>query len=230
MRNRGNMNLVHIENYEVKTSRTDQKIPVVNGVHLHSIYNPFKEAEALIEKNLTSLETKKEVLVLGLGFAYHINELIETMSKIHGDNNFKIVVIEPNIQVYNDCIELDLLNKKNVIVYAGFTSAELYSDSDLVHFLLKKPTVIAHPPSFNLYQLYFKEVLSFVAPSKIGESIQFLNNAKVKDYLRNYNQEMTFKEICTTSIAEKHKFEDMDFLAMALNEMTKGSVNTNNNK
>jgi hypothetical protein len=41
---------------------------------------------------------------------------------------------------------------------------------------------------------------------------------------------MTFKEICTTSIAEKHKFEDMDFLAMALNEMTKGSVNTNNNK
>lgn len=224
------MNLVHIENYEIKTSRTEQKIPVVNGVHLHSIYNPFKEAEALIEKNLSSLETKREILVLGLGFAYHINELIETMTKIHGDNGFRIVVIEPNIQVYNDCIELDLLNKKNVIVYAGFSSAELYSDSDLVHFLLKKPTVIAHPPSFNLYQLYFKEVLSFVAPSKIGESIQFLNNSKVKDYLRNFNQDMTFKEISSTSIAEKHKFEEMDFLAMALNEMTKGSINNNTNK
>jgi len=224
------MNLVHIENYEIKTSRTEQKIPVVNGVHLHSIYNPFKEAEALIEKNLSSLESKREVLVLGLGFAYHINELIETMTKLHGDNNFRIVVIEPNIQVYNDCIELDLLNKKNVIVYAGFTSPELYSDSDLVHFLLKKPTVIAHPPSFNLYQLYFKEVLSFVAPSKIGESIQFLNNSEVKEYLRNFNQEMTFKEISSTSIAEKHKFEEMDFLAMALNEMTKGSSNTNPTK
>ena len=47
------MNLVHIENYEIKTSRTEQKIPVVNGVHLHSIYNPFKEAEALIEQNLS---------------------------------------------------------------------------------------------------------------------------------------------------------------------------------
>lgn len=223
------MNLIHIENYEIKTSRTDQKIPVVNGVHLHSIYNPFKEAEALIEKNLSNLENKREVLVLGLGFAYHVNELIEIMSKIHSDNNFKIVVIEPNIQVYNDCIELDLLNKKNVIVYAGFTSAELYSDSDLVHFLLKKPTVIAHPSSFNLYQLYFKEVLSFVAPSKIGESIQFLNNSKVKDYLRNFNQEMTFKEISSTSIAEKHKFEEMDFLAMALNEMTKTSINNNQN-
>jgi hypothetical protein len=32
--------------YEIKTSRNGLTVPVVNGIHLHSIYNPIKEAEA----------------------------------------------------------------------------------------------------------------------------------------------------------------------------------------
>ncbi|MBY0413323.1 MAG: hypothetical protein K2Q18_04125, partial [Bdellovibrionales bacterium] len=149
-----------ISSFEIKTSRTEQKVPVVNGVHLHSIYNPYKEAENLINTHSLSLENKNEVLILGLGFGYHVNYAIEKLTEMYG-NNFKVIVIEPSLQVHQECIGLDLLNKKNVLVYSGFTAKELYSDLDLIHFLLRKPAMIAHPASFNLYQAYFKSFLTF---------------------------------------------------------------------
>lgn len=212
-----------ISSYEVKTSRTEQKVPVVNGVHLHSIYNPFKEAENLIHSNLETLRTKNEVLVLGLGFAYHVNYLIEKMTELHG-NNFKIVVIEPNHDVHEDCLKLDLLNKKNVLVYSGFTANELYSDLDLIHFLLRKPAMLAHPASFNLYQMYFKTFLTFEAPVKLGDILRFTEIREVKSYLQLFNPESTMNEALFEELPKKDQFNTMDFLAMALGEMTKGST------
>lgn len=211
-----------ISSYEVKTSRTEQKVPVVNGVHLHSIYNPFKEAETLISSNLDALTNKNEVLILGLGFGYHVNYAIEKLTEIHG-SNFKIIVIEPNLQVHQDCLNLDLLNKKNVLVYSGFTAQELYSDLDLIHFLLRKPAMIAHPASFNLYQLYFKTFLTFEAPTKLSEIVNFTEVSEVKKYLNNFEPNNTFEEAFYAQLPKKEQFNSMDFLAMALVEMTKKS-------
>lgn len=217
------MNLPKITSYEVKTSRTEQKVPVVNGVHLHSIYNPFKEAESLVESQLEALKSKNEVLVLGLGFAYHVNAIIEKLEEFHG-NNFKIIVVEPNIEVYEDCLAGDLLNKKNVLVYAGFTSNELYSDLDFVHFLLRKPAMIAHPPSFNLYQYYFKTILTFEAPKTVGNIIEFIETTEVRNYLNRFKHDETLENILYNQIPQKKSFTQSDFLAMALVEMTKKSI------
>lgn len=211
-----------ISSYEVKTSRTQQKVPVVNGVHLHSIYNPFKEAETLINNNLESITNKNEVLILGLGFGYHVNYAIEKMTELHG-NNFKIIVIEPNHQVHQDCIALDLLNKKNVLVYSGFTAEELYRDLDLIHFLLRKPAMIAHPASFNLYQMYFKTFLTFEAPTQLDEISKFTEVREVKNYFKTFDSNNTFETAFYTTLPQKEQFNSMDFLAMALVEMTKRS-------
>jgi hypothetical protein len=217
------MNLPQISSYEVKTSRTEQKVPVVNGVHLHSIYNPFKEAETLIDSHIEILKTKNEVLILGLGFAYHVNYIIEKLTEFHG-SNYKIVVIEPAPQVHQDCLEFGLLNKKNVLVYSGFTSNELYSDIELVNFLLKKPAMIAHPPSFNLYQYYFKTFLTFEAPIQIEEIIKFTEVQEVKKYLQSFDKLMSFEDAIYQGLPLKKNFTSMDFLAMAMVEMTKGSL------
>ncbi|MGZ3787434.1 MAG: hypothetical protein ACXVLQ_02860 [Bacteriovorax sp.] len=214
------MSLPKITSYEVKTSRTGQKVPVVNGVHLHSIYNPDKEAEGLISAQIEALKNKNEVLILGLGFAYHVNAVIEKLSQFHGDN-FKIIVIEPNIQVYEDCIAFELLNKKNVLIYSGFNSNELYSDLDLVHFLLKKPAMIAHPPSFNLYQNYFKDILTFEAPKKISSILPFVESAEIKKYLGRFDPESTLENVLYNEIPKQNQFDQADFLAMALVEMTR---------
>lgn len=216
------MSLPKITSYEVKTSRTEQKIPVVNGVHLHSIYNPSKEAEAIVSAQLETLKNKNEVLILGLGFAYHVNAVIDTLIQFHGDD-FKVIVIEPNIQVYNDCVALNLLSKKNVLVYSGFNPNELYSDLDLIHFLLRKPAMIAHPPSFNLYQNYFKKILTFEAPQSINGIMDFVSAPEVKKYLQGFNSNSTLEEVLYNEIPAQNQFGPMDFLAMALVEMTKGS-------
>jgi hypothetical protein len=216
------MNLPIITSYEVRTSRTDQKVPVVNGVHLHSIYNPFKEAESLVQGQIESLKIKNEVLILGLGFAYHVNEIIEKLTVFHGDN-FKVIIIEPNIQVYEDCINFDLLNKKNVLIYSGFNPNELYSDLDLVHFLLRKPAMIAHPPSFNLYQYYFKTILTFEAPKSIGAILDFVESSEIKNYLGQFSPDETMTEVIFNQIPQKQQLSEIDFLAMALVEMTKKS-------
>ena len=60
------MSLPNITSYEIKHSRTEQKVPIVNGVHLHSIYNPDKEAESLLNAQIENLKNKNEVLILGL--------------------------------------------------------------------------------------------------------------------------------------------------------------------
>lgn len=216
------MSLPKIQSYEVKNSRTDQKVPVVNGVHLHSIYNPFKEAQALVEKYADQLAHKNEVLILGLGFAYHVNEIINYMTRVHGDN-FRIVIIEPNAQIYHDCLNLELLNKKNVLVYSGFLPQELYSDIDLIHFLLRKPAVIAHPPSFNLYQDYFKEVLTFEAPKKIEAIQEYLTSNEVKRYLAALEPHETFDNFLYSDLPGRTEMKGFDFLCMALSEMTKNA-------
>lgn len=216
------MSFLKITSYEVKTSRTNQKVPVVNGVHLHSIYNPTKEADALVEAQLESLKNKNEVLILGLGFAYHVNAIIEKLQFFHGDD-FKVIVIDPNINVYEDCLDLNLLNKKNVLIYSGFTSKELYSDLDLIHFLLRKPAMIAHPPSFNLYQNYYKNILTFEAPQTIKEILGFVSSEEIKSYLSNFDSSITLEEIIYGQVPNKNQFAEFDFLAMALFEMTKKS-------
>ena len=211
-----------ISSYEIKTSRTEQKVPVVNGVHLHSIYNPFKEAENFVNSNLETLRNKNEVLILGLGFGYHVNYAIEKLTEIHG-NNFRVIVIEPNHQVHQDCLELDLLNKKNVLVYSGFTANELYRDLDLIHFLLRKPAMLAHPASFNLYQVYFKNFLTFEAPTTLEDIVKFTEVREVKNYFKLFNGSSTFEDALYSELPKKESFNSMDFLAMALVEMTKGS-------
>lgn len=220
------MSIPIISSYEIKTSRTNQKVPVVNGVHLHSIYNPFKEAEALINNQLENLKTKNEILILGLGFGYHVNYAIEKMTEFHG-SNFRVVVIEPNVDVHKDCIGFDLLNKKNVLVYSGFTANELYSDLDLIHFLLRKPAMIAHPASFNLYQYYFKSILTFQAPESIDGILTFTQNEELRSYLKRFDGKSTFQEALYSTLTQKNNFDEMDFLAMALVEMTKKSQELN---
>jgi hypothetical protein len=211
-----------ISSFEIKTSRTEQKVPVVNGIHLHSIYNPNKEAENLINGHMMSFEGKNEVLILGLGFGYHINYAIEKLTELYG-SNFKIIVIEPNLQVHQECMNLDLLNKKNVLVYSGFTANELYSDLDLIHFLLRKPAMIAHPASFNLYQAYFKTFLTFEAPTNMEEIVNFTETKEVKNYLHNFDSNITFEDAIYGQVPKKPQFTSMDFLAMAMVEMTKKS-------
>ncbi len=169
---------------DVLLSKTEKQIPMVGDVRLHSIYDPEKEARLFTEKNMETLQNREELLILGLGFGYHINEIVHELVALY-KNKFKVVIIEPNKHVYNKCVELGMLsiNLENIKIYSGQTIDELYSDRDLIDYLVNKPGVIAHTASFNLYKDFFTAFLSYKASKKTGEITKRVLNGPLKEYL-----------------------------------------------
>lgn len=209
------MNLNQIKSYEIKTAKTGEKIPVVNEVHLHSIYNPKKEAESISSKHLNGIKDKKNILILGLGFGYHISEIVKLARQYHGEN-FKIMVIEPNLKVTNDARELNLINEDDVIIYAGEDVPSLYQDSELVDFLTSKPTIIAHPSSFSLYQAYFKQFLSHEATSDAQTTLGVIQNEDFYNYLREFGEFNSVESLIDLTILNQTVLKDeKDHLMLA---------------
>lgn len=181
------------ENYELKMSKTGHPIPVVNGIHLHSIYNPVKEAEGVIEKYSEAIEKKHEYLVLGLGLGYHLKELVRRAKTHHGDN-YKVLVIEPNARCFEDYKSHLDFDDSNVSYFISKTPNDIYSTKDVVSFLVRKPAVISHAASFNLHNLYFKDVLSYKAPKKVSEQFHLITNEDIRDLLQNLDPEKSLDD------------------------------------
>ncbi|PKL12807.1 MAG: hypothetical protein CVV50_04070, partial [Spirochaetae bacterium HGW-Spirochaetae-6] len=78
---------------ELIKSKTQQWVPCVNGIWLHSRYDPLKEGETF-GRELGSHHT---AIVVGLGFAYHLHSL-KTRIK-------KLFVLEPNQELYQAYLE-----------------------------------------------------------------------------------------------------------------------------
>jgi hypothetical protein len=220
------MNSLHVRTYEIKTARNKEIIPVINGAHLHSSYDPSKEASMFIQRYAETLKTKNEVLVLGLGFAYHVNELSNLLTQLHG-KNFSIVVIEPNNETYQDCVKEGLLKTENVTVYTGLDAKDFYIHDELIHFLLKKPAVIAHPASFNLYQAFFKSFLSYEAPKTIGQMSKRVVTPELQEYLSKFSKDATLDQVAEMAFSQNSKLKELDYLLLALHAMTSRSSKMN---
>ena len=210
--------------YEIKIAKTEHKVPVVNDVHLHSIYNPIREATGLIAKNKKVISVKNEVLILGLGFGYHVSEAIKALKEKWG-TNYKVIVIEPNEKVYRDYVEYNELSDSNLTIYAGHEVRDLYRNRELVNYLLTKPAIIAHPASFNLYEDYYKNLLSYQAPKNVASFDDYIESLVLRDNLKRLNkdQELTtaIKELINT---KKEQLDTTDHFFMAYHEMVKGSL------
>lgn len=210
--------------YEVKVSKTNHKVPVVNDVHLHSIYNPIKEAASFIAKNKKLIKVKNEILILGLGFGYHVGEAIVALKEKWGID-YTVVVIEPNDKVYQDYLEYSKIEDSNLKIYAGQEIKELYKDRSLVDYLLTKPGIIAHPASFNLYEDYYKNLLSYQAPKNVGSFHGYLESVVLRDNLERLDQDVDLLSAIEKQMYSRDFERDQtDHFFMAFNEMVKGSI------
>lgn len=216
------MNSLRISSYEIKTSRNNLKVPVINDVHLHSMYNPAKEAQAIVSKHDQALATKKNVLVLGLGFAYHVYEICRKLESYHG-NDYKVVVIEPNEQIYRDCISNHLFPNKNIEVYTGENLQKIYGELSLVKFLIEKPAVISHPSSFNLYSGFFKSFLEFEASQDVEDLTKHIKDRDLKSYLYQDKNSENLDGFIMNNVLTKSQFNsDIDHLMLAYSHLSNG--------
>lgn len=162
-----------IRSYEVKNSRTGFPVPVLNDIHLHSAYDPKKEATSFVTNHIEQIKNREYILVLGLGFAYHLQAIAEVLSD--QIENKKFLVIEPNAFLFDDCKRLNLLpNNVNIEVICEKSVEDLYAHQSLRHFLIKKPALLSHAASFNLNKLFFTNFLSYRASDEITDMFHIL--------------------------------------------------------
>lgn len=218
--------LPFIEKYEIKASKNGHKIPVVNDVHLHSVYDPQRESKQLVERQAPHWNAKRDILIFGLGFGYHIQAAVEFLEQRPGSYN--IVVIEPNSKVASDCVELGLVDPKKVYICSGYTPHDIYTNRDLIDFLLRKPAMFSHPPSFNLYSDYFKKLLSYQAPKELELISKHFHSSELRSYFQTFDQSLTLNEVAGNLSDENRPKTEIDFLIMAYHEMVKGSLDLTN--
>ncbi|EQC43521.1 hypothetical protein [Bacteriovorax sp. Seq25_V] len=216
------MKSIKIDSYEIKTSRNNLKVPVINNVHLHSVYNPAKEAQAIVSTYDERLQNNKHVLVFGLGFAYHVYEICRKLESYHG-NDYQVVVIEPNEEVYRDCIANHLFPNKNIKVFSGEDLETIYSDITLAKFLITKPVMVSHPPSFNLYSDYFKSFLNYEASSLVKDVAMNITNRELKSYLYTDADAQSLDSFIQENVLSKPALtNNLDHLLLAYTHLSNG--------
>lgn len=198
---------------QIKYSKNKLPVPQVGSTLLHSNFNPIKEAENLVENHLTTLKNKNHILVLGLGFGYHIDQILHHLQNFH--STYQVVVVEPNKQILNAMTGFrpEILNKITVLCTAN--PDELYQSENFVKFLMNKPGMIAHPTSLNLYQDFFNKFLSYKADQSLAQIIERLS-AQTQLYLKRYSLNSNFEDVIQ-SVSEKTMLDQKnDFLVMGL--------------
>lgn len=200
--------------YRLESARSGCMVPVINDVYLHSIYNPEKEAITFAQKYESSLKIKSSVLVLGLGFGYHIEEISKMVTSFHKDS--KIFVLEPNQRLVDDFINSKSFTNKNIKIICNSSAKELFTSLDFVSFLMNKPCIIKHDSSFVVNKEFYASVLSYKAPTDVY-NLNKVFNSDAKYIFENSDAtsiDNTVEHLKQNGLKSKN-----DFLLMAFNEI-----------
>jgi hypothetical protein len=186
------LKLPSIDIFEIRSAKNGLKVPYINGVHLHSIYNPIREAETLVKSNIQLIREKPTALILGLGLAYHVHKIADALNQHH--DQYHIMIIDPCIQSYQYCIDNNIIDSPSITVKAGIPAEEVYQHNDVIDFLVSQPSLIAHPASFNLYDEYYKDFLSHRAQTNLGSLAPVVANSNISSLLSEAPKDITLDE------------------------------------
>lgn len=200
---------------EFKESKNEKLIPVVDGVHLHSVYNPLKEAESFASQNKETIAQKNAVLVFGLGLGYHVNEIEVQMRKVHGEQ-YLLWIIEPNIDVYQKALKEGLIKpSKNLRISCSNEVEIFFKDIALMNFLSMSPSVVPHPASFNLYNHFFKSFMTYKANRRSNSFSKFINDHDLQNHIQANFEDNSIEDIWEQTRSRKN-LNEYDFLLQGL--------------
>jgi hypothetical protein len=167
--------------YKLEASRNGLTVPVINDVYLHSIYNPVKEANAFALTQEKNIKIKKHILILGLGFGYHVEEIARIASQHHSD--YQVVILEPNKRLVDDFINTRNFEDKKIKIICMDSVKELFGTWEFVKFLMNKPCIIKHDASFIVEREFYSSFLSYQA-SKDLYNVKNLTSTNAKEMMQ----------------------------------------------
>ncbi|MEA1973875.1 MAG: glycosyltransferase [Candidatus Cloacimonadota bacterium] len=133
---------------EVVVSKNGLKIPVINHTNIHSIYDPIKEGNKIIDKHLDKIDESSLTIVLGLGFGYHLNRLVK--------QNIEFLVYEPDI----DLISLALENNEKL------KEISIISQVESLPYNISEDNIIVLPSEFRINKKQFNIAINHLTQKK----------------------------------------------------------------
>ncbi|MCM8827510.1 MAG: DUF115 domain-containing protein [Candidatus Omnitrophica bacterium] len=148
---------------EVLTSKCGIFTLRVEGVFFHSVYNPIKEVDYLIED--LDIENIYNLVVLGFGLGYHIK-------RIWSERNFKgrMLIVEKEPAIFKKALETidfsQLLKDKGVYIILEENASLVTRIIENSNFFrvndMAGVDTILHPPSVQTYLEYYLEILKSI--------------------------------------------------------------------
>ena len=123
-------------------------VPILNGTLLHSSVDPVKEAALWVEKEWAYVKDAKNVIVLGLGGGFHIQELIN-----RGKNN--ILVIEGSRELVLAMTEKNPDLMRLVVCLGGVPPGQLCHETELLEHMAGSFAILKHPASIRVNPFYY---------------------------------------------------------------------------
>lgn len=170
-------------------AKTGSLVPVLNDHNLHSTLDPIKDETENISAHSSSIQNSKNILVLGLGFGYHV----EAIKKINP--NARIWIVEPNRELINLYIK-NIDNPIDATLLCEDVSS-LYNNNRFVELLLSKPYIYSHKKSIEANPKYFRSFLNYQASSFCSDYIEN-TDFEIRGYLENeiaHNQDITLHSL-----------------------------------
>lgn len=143
--------------WELQTSKNNQLTATENGIRLHSLYNPQKEAFNAV--NNPEILQKSTTVFYGFGLGYH---LIEWSRLYKTQKERKLVIIEPDVEHFFASLSLldfsDVFEVQNLVFAVGCKSEDVMT-------LLENGQKI-NVGNEGVCNAYFFDIPSFTAHAK----------------------------------------------------------------
>ncbi len=173
------------KNVHVVLSKDGNPIPQVGTISLHSNYYPIKEASESISKY--KLKEQQRPVVYGLGFGYHVLEIIKKY------NGSELLVIEPVMEIFQAFLE-------NVDIEPFISKTKFIISIPVPKILATNKTdnwnIFEHPSSRRVSYDYFSDL------DKAIETSNFLcvNSLKILVINPYYGGSLPTAKFCTRAL------------------------------
>jgi hypothetical protein len=183
---------------QILEAKNGQPTLTVNDVLIHSKYDPSREAVAFIDHHKAIYQDKDCVVAYGLGFGYHIKELLKRMN-----SDCKLYVFEADAGILEIAKTLDVvqevLSDHRVKLIEGYNNDFLSEFSEKLSYvgdlLIYKPSLRA---LLNDYEDFKNAILDFelgrIGLERFGAILNENNKlnltidySTIEDFLYRYN-------------------------------------------
>ncbi len=156
---------------EWKEAKTGERIPLLKGISLASLYNPIQEAKKWVDAKEIK-EFHKNIFVLGLAGGFHIKELIKRYP------NKKILVFE----IIPDFVHEFTFQSEQLKIIQPNCAKEIWKISAVTQAISEPYVILEHRVSTRLNPSYYEDLineLSCRTKESFFKSLNYRNEQRI---------------------------------------------------